>query len=101
MARKGLNKIFAEAKIPCKVTGLNSIFMTHFGKEMVQDASDVATSNKEMLARYHLALMADHGIFFLPGKMGALSYAHDDGDVRHLLAATEKIVQSGLFNQGS
>ncbi len=101
MARKGLSRIFAEAGIPGKVTGLNSIFLTHFGKEMVQDASDVATSNKVVLTRYHLALMADHGLFFLPGKMGAFSYAHDDGDVTRLLAATEKIVQSGLFKQGS
>jgi glutamate-1-semialdehyde 2,1-aminomutase len=101
MARKGLSKIFAEAGIPCQVTGLNSIFMTHFGKEMVHDASDVAISNKALLTRYHLALMADHSIFFLPGKMGALSYAHDDGDVGRLLAATEKIVQSGLLKQGS
>jgi glutamate-1-semialdehyde 2,1-aminomutase len=75
--------------------------MTHFGKEMVHDASDVATSNRVLLTRYHLALMADHGIFFLPGKMGAFSYAHDEGDVRRMLTATEKIVQSGLFKQGS
>ncbi|HUG97060.1 MAG TPA: aspartate aminotransferase family protein [Nitrososphaera sp.] len=101
MARKGLSRIFADARIPCQVTGLGSIFLTHFGKETVQDASDVATSDRGLLARYHLALMADHGIFFLPTKMGALSYAHDEGDVKRLLAATEKIVQSGLFKQGS
>jgi glutamate-1-semialdehyde 2,1-aminomutase len=101
MARKGLAKIFADAKIPCQVTGLGSIFLTHFGKETVQDASDVATSDRGLLARYHLALMADHGIFFLPTKMGAFSYAHDESDVRRLLAATEKIVQSGLLKQGS
>jgi len=98
MARKGLSKIFADEGIACNVTGLNSIFMPHFGKDMVKDASDVATSNKELLMRYHLALIADHGIFFLPGKMGAFSYAHDDGDVKRMLVATEKIVQSGLFN---
>jgi glutamate-1-semialdehyde 2,1-aminomutase len=101
MARKGLSKVFAQAGIPCKVTGLNSIFMTHFGKQMVRDASDVATSNKEMLGKYYLALMADHGIFFLPGKMGALSYAHDETDVKRLVAATEKIARSGLFKQSS
>lgn len=101
MARKGLGKLFAEVKIPCQVTGLGSLFLTHFGKEMVQDASDVATSDKGLLAKYHLALMADHGIFFLPTKMGAFSYAHDEGDVRRLLAATEKIVQSGILKQSS
>ena len=97
MARKGLSNIFADAGIPCQVTGLGSIFLTHFGKEMVQDAADVATSDKGLLAKYHLALMAEHRIFFLPTKMGAFSYAHDEGDVKRLLAATEKIVQSGLF----
>lgn len=101
MARKGLSKIFEQAGIPCQVTGTGSIFLTHFGKEMVNDAIDVATSDRELLAKYHLALMADHEIFFLPGKMAAFSYAHDEGDVRRLLAATEKIVQSGLFKQGS
>jgi glutamate-1-semialdehyde 2,1-aminomutase len=99
MARKGLGRIFAEAKVPCQVTGLGSIFLTHFGKDMVQDAADVATSDRALLAKYHLALMANHGIFFLPGKMGAFSYAHDEGDVKRLLAATEEIVQSGLFKQ--
>jgi glutamate-1-semialdehyde 2,1-aminomutase len=101
IARKGLSKIFADAGIPCKVTGLNSIFMTHFGKEMVQDATDVAMSDRKLLTEYHLALMADHGIFFLPGKMGAFSYAHDEDDVKKLLSETEKIVQSGLFKQSS
>lgn len=97
MARKGLTKIFAEAEISCQVTGTGSIFLTHFRKDVVMNASDVATSDKALLAKYHFALMADYGIFFLPTKMGALSYAHDEGDVKKLLAATEEIVQSGLF----
>ncbi len=97
MARKGLTKIFAEAEIPCQVTGTGSIFLTHFRKDVVMNASDVATSDKALLAKYHFALVADYGIFFLPTKMGALSYAHDEGDVKKLLAATEEIVQSGLF----
>jgi hypothetical protein len=43
--------------------------------------------------------MAQHDIFFLPTKMGAMSYAHGEQDVKSLLSATEKIVQSGLFKQ--
>jgi glutamate-1-semialdehyde 2,1-aminomutase len=97
MARKGLTKIFAEAEIPCQVTGTGSIFLTHFRKDVVMNASDVATSDKALLAKYHFAMVADYGIFFLPTKMGALSYAHDEGDVKKLLAATEEIVQSELF----
>jgi glutamate-1-semialdehyde 2,1-aminomutase len=99
MARKGLGKIFADARIPCSITGTGSIFLTHFVKEgaQVENATDVATSDRAVLARYHLALMAQHGIFFLPTKMGAMSYAHGEQDVKNLLSATEKIVQSGLF----
>ena len=101
LARKGLSKIFADAGIQCQLTGLGSIFLTHFGKETVKDASDVARSDKGLLAKYHLALMAEHTIFFLPTKMGAFSYAHDEGDVKRLLSATEKIVESGLLKQRS
>ena len=30
-------------------------------------------------------------------KMGAISYAHEEADIKRLLAATEKIVQSGIL----
>jgi glutamate-1-semialdehyde 2,1-aminomutase len=95
--RRGLAKIFAESQVPCEVTGTGSIFMPHFGRNEVHDANDVATSNKVALNKYHLSLMAEHEIFFLPGKMGAMSYAHDETDVKKLLAATEKICQSRIL----
>lgn len=104
MARNGLSKIFADAGIPCAVTGTESLFMTHFAPKdrsnavAVTNATDVATSDKARLFRYHMALMAEHGIFFLPLKMGAISAAHSEGDVRRLLAATQAIVDSGLLS---
>ena len=70
--------------------------MPHFGANTVRDANDVATSDKAALYRYHLALMAEYGMFFLPGKMGAISYAHDDSDIKKLLSATEQICDSGI-----
>jgi glutamate-1-semialdehyde 2,1-aminomutase len=102
MARKGLDKIFAEAGITCQATGVGSLFLTHFGKKDVQDATDAATSDRELLRKYHFALMANYGIFFLPTKMAAFSYAHEERDVEKLLEATEKIiVESKLFKQHS
>jgi glutamate-1-semialdehyde 2,1-aminomutase len=98
MARKGLTKVFADAKVQCQVTGTNSLFLTHFTKNRIADATDVATSDRTMLAKYHMALMAEQGIFFLPTKMGAMSFAHDESDVRKLISATESIVESGLFS---
>jgi glutamate-1-semialdehyde 2,1-aminomutase len=99
MARKGLAKLFAESGIPCQVTGAGSMFLPHFSTDAVMDATDVANSNRELLEIYHLALMANHGIFFLPTKMAALSFAHEESDVKKLLDATEKIIDSKLFKQ--
>jgi glutamate-1-semialdehyde 2,1-aminomutase len=102
LARKSLDKIFAEAQITSQTTGVGSLFLTHFGKKDIQDATDVATSDVELLRKYHFALMANYEIFFLPTKMGTFSYAHEEGDVKRLLEATEKIiVESKLFNQHS
>jgi glutamate-1-semialdehyde 2,1-aminomutase len=102
MARKGLDKIFAEAGIKCDTTGAGSLFLTHFGRTDVHNAIDVAISDRALLRKYHLALMANYGVFFLPTKMGALSYAHEEDDVRKLLDATEKIIEeSKLFKQHS
>jgi glutamate-1-semialdehyde 2,1-aminomutase len=100
MARKGLAKLFAESEIPCQVTGAGSMFLTHFNRSAVMDATDVAKSSRELLKRYHLALMANYGIFFLPTKMAALSFAHEEGDIEELTNATQKIiVNSKLFKQ--
>ncbi|MEW5841571.1 aspartate aminotransferase family protein [Nitrososphaera sp.] len=107
MARDGLGRIFAEAKIPCAITGTKSVFMTHFfsdssqQKRQVSNATDVAMSDKAALGRYHMALMAAHGIFFLPSKMGAMSFAHDEGDVKKLLAATQSIADSGILGKAA
>jgi glutamate-1-semialdehyde 2,1-aminomutase len=97
MARKGLAKIFAESGIPCQVTGIGSMFLTHFTKNSVMDATDVAKSNRELLNWYHLALMSSHGIFFLPTKMAALSFAHEQSDIEKLLDATKKIITHPKF----
>jgi glutamate-1-semialdehyde 2,1-aminomutase len=100
MAREGLAKLFAESGIPCQVTGIGSMFLTHFTKNAVIDATDVAKSNRELLKAYHHSLMANHGIFFLPTKLAALSFAHEESDVKKLLDATEEIIiDSKLFKQ--
>jgi glutamate-1-semialdehyde 2,1-aminomutase len=100
MARKGLTKLFADSGIPCQVTGVGSIFLTHFGTATILNASDVAKSDRDLQRDYHLALMANHGIFFLPTKMAAISFAHEERDIEKLLDATEKIItNTSLFKQ--
>ncbi len=98
MARKGLAKLFADSQIACQVTGVGSLFLTHFDMTAVLNATDVAKSNIDLLRRYHLALMGNHGIFFLPAKMAAISFAHEEGDIEKLLDATENVIaNSKLF----
>jgi glutamate-1-semialdehyde 2,1-aminomutase len=99
--RQGLNKIFSEARIPVDVTGVGSLFCTHFlnsESERILDATDVGKSNRNMLIRYQLALMSNHRIFFLPLKMGAFSEAHSERDVNALFDSTRSIISSGILS---
>jgi len=99
--RRGLTKIFTEGKIDVQVTGEGSLFLTHFLNDKVRrvkDALDAATSNQQQLYMYHMALMALHRIFFLPSKMGAISFAHSNSDITSLLQATQSIVDSGILS---
>jgi len=98
--RNGLAKIFADAKLNVQITGMGSLFLVHFLNSRVYrivSPSDVALSDREMLVKYHFELLAKHGIFFLPTKMGAFSYAHTQSDVKRLLEATTSIIESGTL----
>ena len=97
-ARAGLAKIFREAKIDVQVTGDGSLFLTHFQKKKVRNATDAATSDQELLHKYHMGLIALHQIFFLPSKMGAISVVHTDKDVTHLLDASRSLAESGILS---
>ena len=99
-ARKGLSRIFLEAKIDAEVTGTGSLFLTHFLNDVVKkisNASDVERSNKALLRKYHMAMIAKNDIFFLPLKMGAFSDSHNEEDVERLLSATSAIVDTGIL----
>lgn len=102
--RKRLTRLFNDSKINVKVTGMGSLFMPHFlgrrdnNKDKVDNALDVATANQKLLHMYHISLMARHNIFFLPGKMGCFSDAHNTNDLERLISATEAIVESGVIN---
>src|ERR687886_998984 len=101
LTRNGLAKIFSEAKIDVEITGIGSLYLMHFlqkTSKKITNATDVAMTNKDVLKKYHTALMTNYGIFFLPQKMGAFSDSHDYSDVRKLLSATRSIVDSGVLS---
>jgi glutamate-1-semialdehyde 2,1-aminomutase len=97
--RKGLSEVFSNSKINVEVTGTGSLFQVHFLNKLVTNittARHVALSNRELSKKYSLALMANHGIFFLPLKMGAISDAHNRYDVKRLLTATKYLLDTGF-----
>jgi len=88
-ARKELEKIFGDKVI---ITGKGSLFMTHFAKNGITEitnATHAAKCDSTMLQRYHFKMISQDGIFFLPGKLGAISVAHSKGDIKKMLLATE------------
>ncbi len=93
-ARKGLDRAMNENGVRVKTTGMGSLFLTHFLTEKVGDvrsAGDAAGCDLALQGAYHFALMAGHGIFFLPHKLGAISTEHDDNDIKQLVEASGRI----------
>lgn len=98
--RKELQKIFDEKNIDVKITGIGSLFNIHFLNDDVREinnANDVALADKEKLWKYHFALISNYKIFFLPFKMGAISYQHSKFDIDKLLNSTKSIIESKIL----
>ncbi len=87
--RKEMSKAF-DGKVA--VTGKGSLFMTHFLKDDITEITNSAQAAKcdgAMLANYHFKMIAHDGIFFLPGKLGAISEAHSKEDIKKMIKASE------------
>lgn len=87
-ARKELTKVFDDKGV---VTGKGSLFMTHFvnnGIVEITNAAQAAKCDTKSLHDYHFKMIAHDGIFFLPGKLGAISYAHTKQDIKKMVLAT-------------
>ena len=87
-ARSELSKVFDGKAI---VTGKGSLFMTHFAgnNTSINDSSDAAKCDTKMLQKYHFKMIAHDGIFFLPGKLGAISNAHSKKDIKAMIQASQ------------
>jgi len=86
--RKQLRDVFDRKNLEVQVTGSSSLWHTHFTEEKIEDAGAAAGADKGKLTKYHMHLI-ENGIFFLPGKAGALSTAHTKADLEKLLSQTE------------
>jgi len=89
-AREKLTKIFDGRVI---VTGKGSLFMTHFvknGISQIRNSADAAQCDTTKLQKYHFQMISKNGIFFLPGKLGAVSNAHSKEDIKKMVSISEK-----------
>lgn len=94
--RDGVGKIL---KNKSQITGSGSLFMVHFPKNTdipIKNAAMASGCDQDMLYNYHMYLIAKEKIFFLPGKLGALSNVHEESDVKNLIQATERFVVDEL-----
>ena len=88
-ARKGVAKAFDGRVI---VTGKGSLFMTHFKRDGISEITNAvhaARCDQVILQKYHFKMIANDGIFFLPGKLGAISGAHTKKDIKDMILASE------------
>ena len=102
VARSKLHQLFTDFGIDVEVTGLGSLINVHFlnqNVKIIKNATDAAMTDQEKLLKYHLCLLADYGIFFLPKKMGAISFVHDNEDLDLLLSATNDIINRGILSK--
>jgi glutamate-1-semialdehyde 2,1-aminomutase len=84
-ARNELTKFFDGKVI---VTGKGSLFMTHFVKNGISEitnATQASMCDVKALHDYHFKMIAHDGIFFLPGKLGAISNAHTKEDIKKMI----------------
>ena len=91
-ARKMLDKKFNGRVI---TTGVGSLFLTHFLNDSsaeIKNAVDAAKCNIKKLHDYHFHMIANDGIFFLPGKLGAFSDVHAKSDITNIAKSTDKFL---------
>ena len=94
VARKNLTKIFDGRVI---TTGIGSLFMTHFvkgGISEITNSAQAAKCDSKLLQKYHFDMIANDGIFFLPGKLGAISNAHSGVDVKKMISASARFSEN-------
>lgn len=88
-ARREIEKVF-DGRV--KVTGKGSLFMTHFlknGITEVTNSTQAAKCDGTTLTKYHFKMITSDGIFFLPGKLGAISDSHTKEDIKKIVLSSE------------
>jgi glutamate-1-semialdehyde 2,1-aminomutase len=90
--RHGLERIFADAKIPTRVVGLGPVFQVWFTDHDIDSYRDAARYASHEIFRIWWEGMLDRGVLFHPGAFENLfvSFAHTEADVDRTLEAARE-----------
>jgi glutamate-1-semialdehyde 2,1-aminomutase len=92
-ALRRIDKLLEDYGVMHAVVGLESllnIFVTNRCID-IRRYEDFEYIDHKLTQRFYKALML-RGIFFLPEHTGAISYAHSDEDINHLILSVEEIL---------
>jgi glutamate-1-semialdehyde 2,1-aminomutase len=95
--REGVDQAFRDEGIRTKTTGEGSLFATHFLKadqDDIKSPQDVVKSDEKTMREYYFSLIASHGIYFIPGHIGAISTAHSQSDITHYIKSTAEFASA-------
>ena len=87
--RKDMSEIFEANGVDAQLTGVGSIFNTHFTRKEVKDSMAAFTADRNRLIDYDLS-MIENGVFLLPTHNGVLCSRHSREDLEKLLTKTEE-----------
>ncbi|MGD0074992.1 MAG: aspartate aminotransferase family protein [Candidatus Binataceae bacterium] len=91
--RSGLKQAAQAAGHAMEVTGVGSIFHTHFTSEPVRSVRQAEDADQNLLRELHIRLL-DHGIFLYQGHVGFISSAHRKEDIEQAIAAAAEVLRT-------
>jgi glutamate-1-semialdehyde 2,1-aminomutase len=98
--RDGVNRFCQEKELPVQMTGVGSMFCTHFTDKKIESARDLADTNAKAAEAFYPHLLKED--VFIPNiHMGFISSAHSEEDVERIILAhckaLEAVRQLGLM----
>ena len=90
--REKLGAVFAELEVEARVTGIGSLFGTHFTSKEVTDYRSFVRSDQKMRRGLFTGLL-NEGVLLQAKSFGALSALTTEAEIDTLVDATRRVVQ--------
>jgi glutamate-1-semialdehyde 2,1-aminomutase len=90
--RVGLSKIAGEQGIEMQVTGMSSIFFSHFNSQPIRNLRDKLKDDVDKGREFGLGMIVN-GVHWVPNRPAAMCFAHAEKDVDYILSVAEKVLK--------